>query len=200
MTVLSEHIQHCRNRDEQHHQCVEQQLGAARLLLFGLFRVEHARLYCFRPSGCRGRTLSVMTKQHWLVKSEPSAYAWADLLRDGETDWTGVRNYQARAHLAAMRVGDLVFFYESVSTKAVLGIAEVTQTAAPDFTATGADAAKGWISVKLRAVRALPQPVTLAQIKSDPTLADIPLIRQSRLSVMPLDAKVFHKIEKLGCA
>jgi len=141
-----------------------------------------------------------MMKQHWLVKSEPSAYAWADLLRDGETDWTGVRNYQARAHLAAMRVGDFVFFYESVSTKAVLGIAEVTQTAFPDATATGADSAKGWIAVKLRAVRALARPVTLAQIKSDPTLSDIPLIRQSRLSVMPLEAAVFEKIEQLGRA
>jgi len=144
-----------------------------------------------------------MTKQHWLVKSEPSAYAWADLLRNGETDWTGVRNFQARAHLAAMRVGDLVFFYESVSTKAVLGIAEVTQAAFPDATATGADASKGWIAVKLRAVRALPRPVTLAQIKAEPEaggLADIPLIRQSRLSVMPLDATVFEKIEQLARA
>jgi len=141
-----------------------------------------------------------MTKQHWLVKSEPSAYAWADLVRDRETDWTGVRNYQARAHLAAMRVGDLAFFYESVSTKAVLGIAEVTQAAFPDATAEGADAAKGWIAVKLRAVRALPSPVTLAQIKADPSLSDIPLIRQSRLSVMPLDAAVFTKIEQLGRA
>jgi len=141
-----------------------------------------------------------MTKQHWLVKSEPSAYAWADLLRDGETDWTGVRNYQARAHLAAMRVGDLVFFYESVSTKAVLGIAEVTQPAFPDATATGADAEKGWIAVKLRAVRPLDHPVTLAQIKADPALSEIPLIRQSRLSVMPLADKFFKKIEQLGRA
>jgi len=153
-----------------------------------------------------------MKKQYWLVKSEPSAYAWADLLRDGETDWTGVRNYQARAHLAAMRVGDLVYFYESVSTKAVLGVAEVTKTATPDATATGADAAKGWIAVKLRAVRALPRPVTLAQIKAEaePTahvaggagapgaLAEIPLIRQSRLSVMPLTAAEFEKIEQLS--
>jgi len=141
-----------------------------------------------------------MTKQHWLVKSEPSAYAWADLLRESETDWTGVRNYQARAHLAAMRVGDLVFFYESVSTKAVLGIAEVTQAAFPDSTATGADATKGWIAVKLRAVRALAVPVTLAQIKAEPTLTEIPLIRQSRLSVMPLDTAIFRKIEQLGRA
>jgi len=141
-----------------------------------------------------------MTKQHWLVKSEPSAYAWADLVRDRETDWTGVRNYQARAHLAAMRMGDRVFFYESVSTKAVLGIAEVTQAAFPDSTTTGADVGKGWIAVKLRAVRPLPSPVTLAQIKAEPTLTDIPLIRQSRLSVMPLDAAIFEKIKQLGRA
>jgi len=141
-----------------------------------------------------------MTKQHWLVKSEPSAYAWADLVRDRETDWTGVRNYQARAHLAAMRVGDLAFFYESVSTKAVLGIAEVTQAAFPDATASGADTAKGWIAVKLRAIRALARPVTLAQIKADTGLAEIPLIRQSRLSVMPLATEAFRKIEQLGDA
>nr|WP_231865712.1 EVE domain-containing protein [Cephaloticoccus primus] len=134
------------------------------------------------------------------MKSEPGAYAWADLVRDGRTDWTGVRNYQARAHLAAMRAGDLVFFYESVSTKAVLGLAEVTRTAFPDATASGADAQRGWIAVELRALRALPQLVTLAQIKAEPSLAEIALIRQSRLSVMPLGAADFAKIEQLGGA
>lgn len=135
-----------------------------------------------------------MTKQHWLVKSEPSAYAWADLVRDQHTEWTGVRNYQARIHLNAMRKGDRVFFYESVTTKAVLGVAEVTRTAAPDPTAKE----PGWVSVELKAVKALPHPVTLAQVKAEPTLAQIALLRQSRLSVMPLTLGEFDRIVALG--
>ncbi|MCC6416538.1 MAG: EVE domain-containing protein [Opitutaceae bacterium] len=137
-----------------------------------------------------------MTKQHWLVKSEPEAYAWADLVRDQRTDWTGVRNYQARIHLNAMRKGDAVFFYESVTTKAVVGIAEVTTTAFPDPTADE----PGWVAVALKGVRPLPQPVTLAAIKGEKSLATIALLRQSRLSVMPLTATEFTKILQLGGA
>lgn len=135
-----------------------------------------------------------MTKQYWLVKSEPEAYSWADLVAEGETDWTGVRNYQARIHLNAMRKGDRVFFYESVSTKAVVGITEVTETATEDKTADK----PGWVSVKLKAVKPLAQPVTLARIKEEPSLADIALIRQSRLSVMPLSKEDFTHIVNLG--
>ncbi len=135
-----------------------------------------------------------MTKQYWLVKSEPEAYSWADLLKDKETDWDGVRNYQARIHLNAMRKGDRVFFYESVSTKAVVGITEVTETATEDKTADK----PGWVSVKLKAVKPLGQPVTLAQIKEEPALADIALIRQSRLSVMPLSKEEFNHIIGMG--
>lgn len=135
-----------------------------------------------------------MSKQHWLVKSEPEAYAWADLVRDKRTEWTGVRNYQARIHLNAMRKGDLVFFYESVTTKAVMGVAEVTRPAAPDPTAE----APGWVSVELRAVKALPHPVPLATIKGEPALARIALLRQSRLSVMPLQPAEFDRIVTLG--
>lgn len=135
-----------------------------------------------------------MTTQHWLVKSEPEAYAWADLVREKRTEWTGVRNYQARIHLNAMRRGDRVYFYESVTTKAVIGIAEVTRTAAPDPTAKE----PGWVSVELKAVQALPRPVTLAEIKADPALADIALLRQSRLSVMPLGKAQFARIESLA--
>ncbi|MBE34162.1 MAG: ubiquinol-cytochrome C reductase [Opitutaceae bacterium] len=135
-----------------------------------------------------------MTKQYWLVKSEPEAYSWADLLKEGETDWTGVRNYQARIHLNAMRKGDRVFFYESVSTKAVVGITEVTEIATEDKTADK----QGWVSVKLKAVKAIAQPVTLARVKEEKSLADIALIRQSRLSVMPLSKDEFTQIVNLG--
>ena len=135
-----------------------------------------------------------MTKQYWLVKSEPEAYSWADLLKEGETDWTGVRNYQARIHLNAMRKGDRVFFYESVSTKAVVGITEVTEIATEDKTADK----QGWVSVKLKAVKAIAQPVTLARVKEEKYLADIAMIRQSRLSVMPLSKDEFTQIVNLG--
>ncbi|MBK8858548.1 MAG: EVE domain-containing protein [Opitutaceae bacterium] len=135
-----------------------------------------------------------MTTQYWLVKSEPEAYAWADLERDGRTAWTGVRNYQARIHLNAMRPGDRVLFYESVTTKAVVGLAEVTKRAFPDATADE----PGWVAVELKSVRALPRPVTLAAIKAAPALANIALLRQSRLSVMSLRAEEFAAIIKLA--
>lgn len=147
-----------------------------------------------------------MTTQYWLVKSEPEAYAWADLVRDRRTAWTGVRNYQARIHLKAMRPGDQVFFYESVTTKAVVGIAEVAQTAFPDPTADepglpapgGAKGDQGWVAVELKAVKALPRAVTLAQIKAEPALASIALLRCGRLSVSPLARDEFERIVKLG--
>lgn len=135
-----------------------------------------------------------MTTQYWLVKSEPEAYAWTDLVRDRRTAWTGVRNYAARLNLNAMQRGDRVLFYESVTTKAVVGIAEVTKTAFPDDTADE----PGWVAVELKAVEPLAQPVALAQIKTEPSLAEIPLLRQSRLSVMPLPAAAFKKIVQLG--
>lgn len=135
-----------------------------------------------------------MTTQYWLVKSEPEAYAWADLVRDRRTAWTGVRNYQARIHLNAMRPGDRVLFYESVTTKAVVGVAEVTKTAFPDPTADE----PGWVAVELKCVQPLVQPVSLAAIKAIPALADIALLRQSRLSVMPLRRPEYEAILKLG--
>ena len=135
-----------------------------------------------------------MTTQYWLVKSEPDSYAWSDLVRDRKTAWTGVRNYQARIHLNAMQTGDRVLFYESVTTKAVAGIAEVTKPAFPDSTADE----PGWVAVELKAVEPLAKPVTLSQIKSEPALAEIGLVRQGRLSVVPLSAKDFKKIVQLG--
>jgi predicted RNA-binding protein with PUA-like domain len=132
--------------------------------------------------------------QHWLVKSEPEAYAWTDLIRDGRTAWTGVRNYQARIHLNSMQPGDQVLFYESVTTKAVVGLTEVTRSAFPDTTAEE----PGWVAVELKPRSPLVRPVTLAQIKSQPTLAKIALLRQSRLSVLPLTREEFALILRLG--
>jgi predicted RNA-binding protein with PUA-like domain len=137
-----------------------------------------------------------MTTQYWLVKTEPETYSWETFVKEKHTDWTGVRNYQARNHLKAMRKGDRVLFYASVTTKAVLGIAEITKPAFLDATAEEA----GWVAVELKAVRALPQPVTLAQIKSESSLKDMALLRQSRLSVMPLTSSEFKKITALGGA
>lgn len=132
--------------------------------------------------------------QYWLVKSEPAAYSWDNFVRDGRTAWTGVRNYAARNNLKAMQPGDEVLFYHSVEGKAVVGVARVTQPAFPDPT-TDED---GWVAVELAPVKPLPCPVTLAQIKADALLKDIALVRQSRLSVIPLKPAEFARIAKLG--
>ncbi|TYZ06777.1 EVE domain-containing protein [Hymenobacter lutimineralis] len=133
--------------------------------------------------------------QYWLVKSEPAAYSWADFVRDGHTDWTGVRNFQARNYLQQMQPGDLVLYYHSVTSKEVVGVAEVAAAAAPDATA---EPASGWVAVALQPRQALARPVSLAQIKQDSRLTQIGLLRQSRLSVMPLRAAEFDTILELG--
>ncbi len=138
-----------------------------------------------------------MAKQHWLVKQEPEEYAWDQFVADGRTAWTGVRNYQARNHLRAMQVGDAVLFYASVSTKAVLGTARVVRGAFPDPTVEP-DEKGDWVAVELAAGRGFARPVTLAAIKGEPGLAQIPLLRQSRLSVLPLTAAEFDRIVTLG--
>ena len=135
-----------------------------------------------------------MAKQYWLVKSEPGAYSWADFTRDVTTEWTGVRNFQARNHLRAMRVGDEVLFYASVTTKAVQGVARVSRAAFPDPTAAQGD----WSAVALSVSRPLARPVELAAIKAEPALAGIALLRQSRLSVLPLAPAEFARIVELG--
>ena len=135
-----------------------------------------------------------MTTQYWLVKSEPDSYSWADFVRDGKTEWTGVRNFAARLHLNAMRPGDRVLFYESMSTKAVVGTAEVTRAAFPDATADE----PGWVAVELKAGPAFAKPVTLATIKETPSLAKMTLLRISRLSVQPVTRAEFDRIVKLG--
>ncbi|RPD50191.1 EVE domain-containing protein [Hymenobacter sediminis] len=132
---------------------------------------------------------------YWLVKSEPAAYSWADFTRDGGTDWTGVRNFQARNFLQQMQPGDLVLYYHSVTDKEVVGIATVAAPAAPDATA---EAGSGWVAVHLKPHQPLPRPVSLAQIKQDARLTQIGLLRQSRLSVMPLKPEEFDVLLELG--
>ena len=117
---------------------------------------------------------------HWLMKSEPESYGWANLVRDGATEWDGVRNNAARLHLRAMKVGDEAFFYHSMSDKAVVGIMRVTRGAQPD------PKDQDWVTVRVEPVRALERPITLAEIKAEPRLAAMELIRQSRLSVAPV--------------
>ena len=129
-------------------------------------------------------------KSFWLVKQEPSSYSWSDFLADGETSWTGVRNFSARNNLRKMQTGDEVLFYHSGDEKGVVGIARVTRTGYSDPTAKEGD----WSAVDLAAVKPLGRPVTLREIKSNPRLQEIPLIRQSRLSVMPLAEAEFREI------
>jgi len=129
-------------------------------------------------------------KNYWLVKQEPGAYSWADFRKDGSTSWTGVRNYTARNNLRKMQKGDEVLFYHSGDDKAVVGIARVKRTAYVDTTATEGD----WSTVDLEPIRSLANPVTLAEIKATRTLQTLPLIKQSRLSVMPVGDKEFRKI------
>jgi len=133
-------------------------------------------------------------KNFWLVKQEPSSYSWSDFVADGETSWTGVRNFAARNNLRKMRKADAVLFYHSGEEKAVVGIAKVVRTAYPDKTAKEGD----WSTVDLAAVKPLPQPVTLREIKGNSRLKGIPLVRQSRLSVMPLAEQEFQEIVSMG--
>ena len=133
-------------------------------------------------------------KHHWLVKSEPSAYSWSTFVREGKTAWTGVRNFQARNNLRAMKKGDTVLFYHSVKNPSVVGIAEVEKEAYSDPTAPEGE----WSCIDLVPVKPLPSPVSLAVIKSEKSLSDIALIKQSRLSVMPVSGGEFRHILKLG--
>lgn len=117
---------------------------------------------------------------YWLMKSEPESYSWSDLVRDGGTEWDGVRNNAARLHLKAMKKGDEAFFYHSMSDKAVVGTMRIAREAQPD------PKDNEWVSVRVEPVRELQRPVTLAEIKADPRLSKMELIRQSRLSVAPV--------------
>ena len=133
-------------------------------------------------------------KSFWLVKQEPLTYSWSDFIAEGTTSWTGVRNYAARNNLRKMREGDEVLFYHSGEEKAVVGIARVVRTAYPDPTAREGD----WSTVDLVPVKFLPRPVTLRAIKGNLRLKGIPLVRQSRLSVMPLAEPAFREIVSMA--
>jgi predicted RNA-binding protein with PUA-like domain len=130
----------------------------------------------------------------WLVKSEPGAWSWDDQVRDQVTAWTGVRNHQAAKNLKSMRTGDTAFFYHSVEEKRIVGIVTVTREAYPDPT----DPDGRWVCVDLTAARPVPAPVTLQRVKDDPALAELPLVRQSRLSVMPIDDGTWVTLCRLG--
>jgi len=132
--------------------------------------------------------------QYWLVKSEPESYSWSDLVKDGKTSWTGVRNFQARNNLRAMKKGDPVFYYHSVTDKQVVGIARVDKEHYADRTAEEGD----WSVVDLVPVKALKRPVTLDQIKADKVLQNMKLVRQSRLSVTPLSEAEFKRLLELA--
>jgi predicted RNA-binding protein with PUA-like domain len=134
---------------------------------------------------------------HWLVKSEPEAYSFARFVQDKKTNWTGVRNFAARNFLRAMAKGDEVFFYHSMTDKAVVGLATVSGTAFPDPTVEPGEKGE-WSCVELKAGRPLPKPVTLAQIKGTPSLGKMALLRQSRLSVSPVTAGEAAVLRKLG--
>jgi predicted RNA-binding protein with PUA-like domain len=128
------------------------------------------------------------------MKSEPEAYSWDDLVRDGGTEWDGVRNNAARLHLRAMKVGDEAFLYHSMSDKAVVGIMRLVREGQPD------PKDSNWVSVRVEPVRKLERPVTLAEIKAEPSLAKMELIRQSRLSVAPVRDDEWEKVLELAKA
>jgi len=131
---------------------------------------------------------------YWLVKSEPDVFGWDHQVANGVEPWTGVRNHSAKLNLAAMRLGDQAFFYHSNIGKAVVGIVDVVREAYPDPTAESGP----WLCVDLRTVAPLPRPVTLVEIKADPALADMPLIRFSRLSVSAVSAPHWQRILNLS--
>ena len=129
-----------------------------------------------------------MTQRYWLIKSEPAAYGWEDLERDGETIWDGVRNHRAAGNLRAMAQGEQAFFYHSVTGKEIVGIAEISEAGLAD------PRDPAWAAVKVRPVRALERPVALAEIKADKTLQDIELVRLSRLSVAEISPAEWKRI------
>jgi predicted RNA-binding protein with PUA-like domain len=135
-----------------------------------------------------------MADVSWIVKQEPEDYSWEDFLQDKRTAWTGVRNFQARNHLRAMQVGDYVLFYHSGKSKELVGVAKVALTAYPDPTATEGD----WSCVDLVPVATLPNTITLATLKATEELANLPLVRQSRLSVSPVSKAESKVLLKLG--
>lgn len=131
---------------------------------------------------------------HWLMKSEPGTWSWDDQVKAGSAEWDGVRNYQAANNMKAMKIGDLVFFYHSVNEKQVVGIAEVVKEYYPDPT----DASGRFGMVDIKAIRPMVKPVTLADIKAEPKLSELALVRQSRLSVLPVNPAEWKVICGMG--
>lgn len=131
---------------------------------------------------------------YWLIKSEPGAWSWDDQVRVGVTEWDGVRNYQAANNMKAMKIGDRVFFYHSVNEKCIVGIVEVVREYYPDHT----DASGRFGMVDVKAIMPMKKPVSLADIKGEPALQDLALVRQSRLSVLPVDDDAWALICKMG--
>jgi len=132
--------------------------------------------------------------QYWLVKSEPDAFSWPQQVANGTEPWTGVRNHAAKRNLMAMRRGDRAFFYHSNVGKEIVGVVEIVREAYPDPTAKE----EAWVAVDVKAVAPMPRPVTLAEIKADPAFVDFLLVRQARLSVMPVSAEHWKRICELG--
>jgi len=130
----------------------------------------------------------------WLVKSEPDAFSWDQQVANGVEPWTGVRNHMAKNNLKSMRKGDLAFFYHSNTGKEIVGVVEVVREAYPDPSAESGD----WVAVDVKAVAPMPVPVTLASIKMEPALADLALVRQSRLSVMPVSQAHWEALCRMG--
>ena len=147
-----------------------------------------------KSSSKKGPAKKAATSGLWLAKSEPETYSWDDFVREGRTDWTGVRNFQARNNLRQMKAGDRVLFYHSGTGKCVVGVAEVARAAYPDPTAADPQ----WVAVDLKPVKPLNEPVPLASIRYHAKLANLPLIRQSQLSVMQLTKEEFETILVMG--
>jgi predicted RNA-binding protein with PUA-like domain len=147
-----------------------------------------------KPSAKKVKQKRTAASGYWMVKQEPESYSWDDFVRDGRTDWTGVRNFQARNNLRQMKVADRVLFYHSGKGRSVVGIAEVAKSAYPDPTSKDA----GWAAVDIKPVEALSEPVLLTSIRYHQKLDKLPLIRQSQLSVMPLTKEEFDVIVAMG--
>ena len=133
-------------------------------------------------------------KRHWLVNQEPSAYSWSDFVADGRTSWTGVRNFTAKNNMRAMKLGDLGFFYHTGDEKRIVGIVKVVALAHPDST----DTEGKWSCVDVAAVTPLPEPITLAQVKAEPKLKDMALVKLARLSVQPVTDAEWALACKMG--
>ena len=145
-------------------------------------------------TGVQTCALPILAKNYWLVKQEPETYSWTTFVKDGRVVWTGVRNFQARNNLRAMKRGDLVFFYHSVSEKQVVGLARMDKVFYPDPTAKEGD----WSCVDLVPVKPMAKPVSLDTIKTDKILMHMPLVRNSRLSVTPVTEPQFHRLLELA--